>query len=76
MCAMLTAAMPGCLVLGGRLGDKYGRRNLFLVGAAGFTLASLACAIALSLSLAALVGQMPRRPADQGKLCPAVRKPG
>jgi MFS family permease len=34
------------LVLGGRLGDKYGRRNLFVVGAAGFTLASLACATA------------------------------
>jgi MFS family permease len=41
-----TLAFAVALVLGGRLGDKYGRRNLFLVGAAGFTLASLACAIA------------------------------
>jgi MFS family permease len=41
-----TLAFAVALVLGGRLGDKYGRRNLFLVGAAGFTLASLACATA------------------------------
>jgi EmrB/QacA subfamily drug resistance transporter len=41
-----TLAFAVALVLGGRLGDKYGRRTLFLVGAAGFTLASLACATA------------------------------
>lgn len=29
------------LVLGGRLGDLYGRRRLFLIGMAGFTLSSL-----------------------------------
>src|SRR5713101_3334654 len=28
------------LVLGGRLGDKYGQRRIFLSGIAGFTLAS------------------------------------
>ncbi|PWG81375.1 MFS transporter [Pararcticibacter amylolyticus] len=36
------------LVVGGRLGDKYGQRKLFLIGMAGFTLASLACGIAVS----------------------------
>ncbi|MFI9582221.1 MFS transporter [Streptomyces sp. NPDC052236] len=34
------------LVLGGRLGDLYGRRRLFLVGMAGFGLTSLACGLA------------------------------
>ena len=34
------------LVAGGRLGDLYGYRRLFLFGVAGFTLASLACGLA------------------------------
>jgi EmrB/QacA subfamily drug resistance transporter len=36
------------LVTGGRLGDIFGRRRLFLIGAAGFTLASVACGLASS----------------------------
>jgi EmrB/QacA subfamily drug resistance transporter len=36
------------LVVGGRLGDKYGRRHLFLIGIVGFTLASVACGLAFS----------------------------
>ena len=39
-------AMGVLLVVGGRLGDRYGRRRMFLVGIAGFTLASLACGVA------------------------------
>jgi EmrB/QacA subfamily drug resistance transporter len=35
----------GFLLLGGRLGDLYGHRNLFLVGITLFTLASLACGL-------------------------------
>jgi EmrB/QacA subfamily drug resistance transporter len=33
-------AMGVLLVIGGRLGDKYGQRRLFLIGMGGFTLAS------------------------------------
>lgn len=38
----------GFLLLGGRLGDLYGHRRLFLAGIALFTLASLACGLAQS----------------------------
>ena len=34
------------LVLGGRLGDSIGRKRLFLIGMAAFTLTSLACGLA------------------------------
>jgi EmrB/QacA subfamily drug resistance transporter len=36
------------LVTGGRLGDIFGRRGLFLIGAAGFTTASMLCGLASS----------------------------
>ncbi|MBV6749612.1 DHA2 family efflux MFS transporter permease subunit [Pseudomonas chlororaphis] len=36
----------GFLLLGGRLGDLYGHRRLFLLGIGFFTLASLACGLA------------------------------
>ncbi|MEO3751271.1 MFS transporter [Streptomyces sp. B6B3] len=39
-------ALAVLLVLGGRLGDTFGRRRLLLVGVAGFGLASLACGLA------------------------------
>src|SRR5687768_18040519 len=38
----------GFLLLGGRLGDLFGHRRLFLIGLAVFTLASLACGLAPS----------------------------
>jgi EmrB/QacA subfamily drug resistance transporter len=44
----------GFLLLGGRLGDLYGHRRLFLAGIVVFTLASLACGLANSQDL--LVG--------------------
>jgi MFS family permease len=39
------------LVLGGRLGDEYGRRRLFAIGLAGFTLTSLMAGLSVSLPM-------------------------
>ena len=36
------------LITGGRLGDIFGRKKIFMVGAAGFTLASMLCGFAQS----------------------------
>jgi EmrB/QacA subfamily drug resistance transporter len=41
-------ALGSMLVLGARLGDKYGTRRLFLLGLAGFAVASLTCAASAS----------------------------
>lgn len=51
--AQLTVAVYGlafavCLITGGRLGDIYGRKRLFSVGMAGFTVASAACGFSQS----------------------------
>jgi EmrB/QacA subfamily drug resistance transporter len=44
-------AYASLLVLGGRLGDRYGRRRIFLGSLVGFVLASLACGIAPSVDV-------------------------
>src|ERR671930_125198 len=55
-----TLAFAVLLIAGARLGDIYGRRQMFLLGSAGFTLFSAACAfppdIGLFIAFRALQG--------------------
>ncbi len=46
--AAYTLAMAVGLLVGGRLGDMFGRKRMLLLGAGGFTLASVLCAAAPS----------------------------
>ena len=50
-----TLAFAVFLIAGARLGDILGRRRLFLVGSAGFTLFSAACAVAPSIGVLIVV---------------------
>jgi MFS family permease len=46
--ASYALAIGVLLVVGGRLGDRYGKRRLFLIGITGFTLASAVCGLSTS----------------------------
>src|SRR5690242_18472398 len=46
LAAAYTLAFAVGLITGGRLGDIYGRKRMFLIGAAGFTAMSGLCAAA------------------------------
>ncbi|MDL4816085.1 MFS transporter [Actinomadura opuntiae] len=48
LAAGYTLAMAVGVITGGRLGDLYGRKQMFIVGAAGFTAGSLLCGVAVS----------------------------
>lgn len=43
--------LASLILLGGSLGDRYGRRRIFVLGAGLFTVASLLCAVAPSVEL-------------------------
>jgi EmrB/QacA subfamily drug resistance transporter len=43
-----TLALAALILLGGSLGDRYGRRRVFLIGVAWFAIASLVCGVAQS----------------------------
>src|ERR1700750_3233710 len=44
-----TLTLAGLLLLGGTLGDSYGRRKLFSIGIVWFAIASLLCGLAPSV---------------------------
>ncbi|MEU6843438.1 DHA2 family efflux MFS transporter permease subunit [Streptomyces sp. NPDC046716] len=44
-------ALAAALILGGKLGDRFGRRTVYLVGVAGFTVASVAIGLSGSIEL-------------------------
>jgi EmrB/QacA subfamily drug resistance transporter len=46
-----TLSLASLILVGGSLGDRFGRRRLFVVGTAWFTLASIACAVAPNVPL-------------------------
>lgn len=46
--ASYSLAMGILLVIGGRLGDRYGKRKLFLIGMIGFTSASVLCGLSIN----------------------------
>src|SRR5690348_262985 len=41
--------LAGCILIGGALGDKSGRRKIYVIGTAIFGLASVACGFATSV---------------------------
>lgn len=44
-------ALAVLLILGGKLGDRFGRKKVFVVGIAGFALTSLGCALSPSIGV-------------------------
>jgi EmrB/QacA subfamily drug resistance transporter len=44
-------ALAVLLIVGGKLGDKYGRKKVFVVGIVGFALTSLGCALSPSIGV-------------------------
>jgi MFS family permease len=63
-------AYAAVLVLGGRLGDRYGRRRLFEGGLVAFILASLACGLAPTIWV--LIGARIAQGASAAMLVPQV----
>ena len=47
-------ALSALIVLGGSLGDQFGRRRVFVIGAIGFSVTSILCALAPSLEVLVL----------------------
>ncbi|WP_433563686.1 MFS transporter [Nocardia sp. CA-151230] len=68
--AAYVLSFAAVLITGGRLGDIYGRKRLFLFGMAGFTAASLACGLASSPTL--LIGSRFVQGAMAGLMVPQI----
>ncbi|GAB2522405.1 MFS transporter [Nocardia heshunensis] len=68
--AAYVLSFAAVLITGGRLGDIFGRKRLFLIGVTGFTLASLACGVATSPDL--LIGSRFIQGAMAGLMVPQI----
>lgn len=68
--AAYVLALGAGLITGGRLGDQYGRKRLFMIGLAGFMVASALCALAVDPS--ALIGMRAAQGIAAGVMVPQV----
>ncbi|OPA73762.1 hypothetical protein BVG16_27130 [Paenibacillus selenitireducens] len=50
-----TLAYAVALIIGGRLGDRFGRRRMLLIGVVGFTLSSLLCGVSNGVGMLTIV---------------------
>ncbi|MEU6180981.1 MFS transporter [Streptomyces coeruleorubidus] len=70
MIASYVLALGAGLVTGGRLGDQYGRKRLFMTGLAGFMLTSALCALAADPGM--LIGMRAAQGLTAGVMVPQV----
>ncbi|MFJ8592337.1 MFS transporter [Streptomyces sp. NPDC093598] len=68
--AAYVLALGAGLITGGRLGDQYGRKRLFMIGLAGFMLTSALCALAADPDM--LVGMRAAQGLTAGVMVPQV----
>ncbi|MEV0585486.1 MFS transporter [Nonomuraea sp. NPDC050310] len=68
--AAYTLTLGAGLITGGRLGDQYGRKRLFMLGLAGFMLTSALCALAVDPGM--LIGMRAGQGLTAGIMVPQV----
>ncbi|MEC7055394.1 MFS transporter [Streptomyces violaceochromogenes] len=68
--AAYVLALGAGLITGGRLGDQYGRKRLFLIGMAGFMVTSALCALAAGPGM--LIGMRAAQGLTAGIMVPQV----
>lgn len=68
--AAYTLALGAGLITGGRLGDQYGRKRLFMIGLAGFMVTSALCALAVDPGM--LIGMRAGQGLTAGIMVPQV----
>jgi EmrB/QacA subfamily drug resistance transporter len=70
MIAAYVLTLGAGLVTGGRLGDQYGRKRLFMIGLTGFTVTSALCALAVDPAM--LIGTRAAQGLAAGVMVPQV----